>query len=212
MPEFATYAVTNPRAGAEINDFLSTRLGDPSQREPFLEVIFKAMALYRKKKEECIQPTWAAEWDSLKPLLIPNKPLSWLQAVGVPRDSPVWLAVLCYPLKNALREITTYRPTQLDAGWYAHHFPSPPQAPLEKGGHTMFLNADDGREVAPPPVSEYVHEQVDFDIEDWTAGGSLVDFTGGPTKGALDRQRGRHLTLLETVYGKEVSVWMPNCV
>jgi hypothetical protein len=95
-------------------------------------------------------------------------------------------------MKNRARQIRLFRPTQLNAGWYAHHFPSPPQATVEMGGHTMFLGHDDGRVTSPPAVSEFLHQQVDFRIGNWTAGGSLLGFTGRPIKGLLDRQRRQH--------------------
>jgi hypothetical protein len=61
-------------------------------------------------------------------------------------------------------------------------------------------------------VSEFLHEQVDFGIQDWASGGRLVGFTGRPVKGTLEQQRRQHLILLEAIYGKEVNVWMPECV
>ena len=75
----------------------------------------------------------------------------------------------------------------------------------------MFLGGD-GIEASPPPVSEFLHEQVDFRMQEWLDGGSLVGFTGYPVKGALDRQRRQHLTFLQTVYGEEVRAWMPDCL
>ena len=212
LPEFSTYEVTDPGDRTQINDFLAIRLTDPVQRRTFLNAIFKAMARYRDRIEDRVHPTWAVEWNSITPFLDPDSSRIWLQAVGVPRDDAVWLAVLRYPLRNRKREVNLFRPTQLEAGWYAHHFPSPPQADVAKGGHTMFLGQGDGLEAGPPPVSEFLHAQIDFSIQDWLAGGSLVGFTGRPVKGALDRQRRQHLTLLQTVYGEEVSAWMPDCL
>ncbi len=212
MPEFSAFAVTDPRDHTQVNEFLSMNLEDESRRRSFLAAAFKAISRYRRRIEDRLHPTWAAEWGSLLPYLDAARPGLWLQAVGVPREDPVWLAVLRYPAKNRSREIKLFRPTQLDAGWYAHHFPSPPQAAVEKGGHTMFLELDDGFRLGPPPVSEFLHEQVDFTIGNWNAGGSLVGYAGRPSKGLSDRQRRGHLGFLKSVYGQEVSLWMAECV
>jgi hypothetical protein len=139
MPEFHTYAVTNPRDAVQVNDFLSARLTDPGQQERFLKAVLWARRRYRKELEARVHPTWVAEWTSLRPFLDPDRPERWLQAVGVPCDYPAWLAVFRYPVGRSRRRIDLFRPTQLDAGWYAHHFPSPPQAAKELGGHTMYL-------------------------------------------------------------------------
>ena len=74
----------------------------------------------------------------------------------------------------------------------------------------MFLGQGDGLEASPPPVSEFLHEPVDFRIQEWLAGGSLAGFTGRPVNGALDRQRRQHLTFLQSVYGNEIGAWMAD--
>ncbi len=213
MPQFSTYEVTDPSSGTQINDFLAIQFSNPVRREAFLEAIFKALALYRRQIELRILPTWAVEWNSIVQYLDSNAPKSWLQAVGVPKDNPVWLTVISYPVSRLQSSnVKLVRPTQLDAGWYAHHFPSPPQVAPAKGGHTMFLDLCDGRQAFPPPVSEYIHEQVDFRIGDWVSGGKLLGFSVQSISGALDKQRRQHLGFLESVYGREVKAWMPDDV
>jgi hypothetical protein len=135
-----------------------------------------------------------------------------LQAVGVVRDTQVWVAVVQYPVATTYRDIQLFRPTQLEAGSYPYHFPSPPQAELAKGGFTMFLNqpAPEKRYIQPALVSEYVHAQVDFTIKNWRSAGGLVDVTKRPVAGALQDQRRRHWELLGTRYGPTlISEWMP---
>ena len=213
LPEFQAYAVTDPRDYSQVNDFLGTRLNDSVLKEPFLKALFRACTRYRNRIEERVHPTWVAEWKSLEPFLDPNKPERWLRAVGVPRDCPVWLAVLRYPVEDSKREIRLFRPTQLDAGWYAHHFPSPPQAVLSSGGHTMFLREFDhgGKEEINRLVSEFLHAQVDFTIGDWHRGGSLVAFTHQSVTGVLEEQRKAHWLLLQASYGAVgVRGWMPE--
>lgn len=213
-PEFRSYAVTDPRNYSQVNEFLAERLNDPANRDPFLKALFRACARYRKRIEEQVHPVWAAEWESLRPFLDPDQPARWLRAVGVPRENPVWLAVLRYPVANRKRAIKLFRPTQLDAGWYAHHFPSPPQAVLSSGGHTMFLRESvhgDNEEVNGL-VSEFLHEQIDFTIGDWRRGGRLVAFTHQAVTGVLEEQRKVHWLLLQSFYGAVgVHGWMPEC-
>ena len=212
IPEFKTYAETNPRGSTEVNDFLAIHFNDPGKRETFLEAIFLARSEYRRQVEERVRPTWAATWISLQPFLDPDKPERWLQAVGVPKDQRVWVAVLRYPVKNEQREIKLYRPTQLDAGWYAHHFPSPPQSPLTGGGLTMFLQQpDQGRGDTRPLVSEFLHTEIDFSIHDWHAAGGLLGCTRGPVSGDLEEQRRGHWLVLQSSFGPEqILQWMPE--
>jgi hypothetical protein len=212
LPQFDLYAVTDPRDSAQINAFLAPRLDDPDGREPFLRAVFRAMALYRRRKEDRVHPTWVAEWSSLQPFLDPVRPWRWLQAVGVPRENPVWRAVLRYPAENKRRKVQCFRPSQLDAGWYAHHFPSPPQAAVPVGGHTMFLDQLDERETEAL-VSEFLHAQIDFTIANWRAGGRLVGYTGRPVGGRLEEERREHWMLLQRSYESgRVRDWMPECL
>lgn len=211
IPRFEKFEVTDPRDFLQVNQFLSDRLGDSvsaAEREQFLESVFEAMALYRRRTEKQIHPTWAANWDSLKPFLEPRNPTRWLQSVGVPKDrKETWLAVVKYRPKGGRRGVGIYRPTQYDAGWYAHHFPSPPQA--FGGGHTMFLCQQD-EEDDYSLVTEYIHPQIDFKIDHWRAGGRLTGLVRGPVGGDLDFQRNRHWQLLQSVYGEGVKTWMPD--
>jgi hypothetical protein len=212
LAEFRSYTATDPRNYSDVNEFLAGQLDNPARREPFLKALFGAWARYRRRIEDRLHPTWAAEWGSLRPFLDPGSPRRWLQAVGVPRDGGVWLAILCYPLKDKKREIKLFRPTQLDAGWYAHHFPSPPDAVLSLGGHTMFLNRGNGTvERAPGAlVSEYLHAPVDFSIRDWHAAGGLVGFTGQPIGGMIEKEREAHWLLLQSFYDSgRIREWMP---
>ena len=210
IPEFRMYDVTSPLNSQQVNDFLSPRLTDPAQREPFLQAIFRALRRYRNspKVERRIRTCWVAEWKALQPFLDSNIPERWSQAVGVPSDDAAWLAVFRYPLHGRGKEIPLFRPTQLDAGWYGHHFPSPPGAPLEKGGHAMYL-AQDGAPVAPRDlVPEYLHAQIDFTMAQWRAAGGLLGMARR-VGGDLREQRRGHWTLLQETYGNApIATWM----
>ncbi|MGA2742440.1 MAG: hypothetical protein ABSG65_34010 [Bryobacteraceae bacterium] len=211
IPEFQMYEVTNPRDSQQVNDFLSGRLTIPAQRESFLQATLRGLRRYRKKIQRNIRPTWVAEWNSLRPFLDPNRPERWLRAVGVASDDPAWLAVFRYPVRRRGKQIQLFRPTQLDAGWYAHHFPSPPEA-TGGGGHTMYLLHPG--EILPDPlglVSEYLHIEIDLSIASWRAAGSLIGMARRAA-GTLDEQRSHHWLLLQENYGKsQILGWMPTC-
>ena len=211
MKEFQRFAITKADDYAQINDQLSARVKD----EAFLDAIFRALASYRRSRlNDRIRHTWAAEWKSLQPFLDPARPARWLRAAGVHTEHPSWLAVVRYPSHRGrrMRPLPLFRPTQLEAGWYAHHFPSPPQAKLKAGGHTMFL-----RPQRHPQhdryglVSEYVHEQIDFTLDHWHAAGSLIEIAGA-SGGSIEDQREAHWRLLQSDahYGPEVRNWMED--
>jgi len=213
IPEFQKYEVTDQRGSQQVNDFLSNRLTDPAQRESFLQATLRALRRYRnsKKIEQHIRPSWVAEWNSLRPFLDRNKPERWLQAAGVPSEDPAWLAVFRYRVRRRGKLIGLFRPTQLDAGWNAHHFPSPLEA-TGGGGHTMYLLQ--AGEVPPDPlglISEYLHAQIDFSMADWRAAGGLLGMARR-VGGDLDEQRRRHWLLLQEKYGqKQIVKWMAAC-
>jgi hypothetical protein len=212
IPEFRRYDVTDPRDSAQINEFLGARLTDSTRVEPFLQAVLRARRRYRKAIETRVHPTWVAEWTSLKPFLDPDRPERWLQAVGVPRDSPTWVAVFRYPAARPGREIGLFRPTQLDAGWHAHHFPSPPQAAAGLGGHTMYLWQPLQKTTGIPAslICEYLHPQMDVSIAAWRAGGRLIGLAP-PIGGDLAEQRHRHWLLLQLMYKESpVRDWMPE--
>jgi len=215
IPAFENYAQTDPRGAQQVNDFLGDRLGDAGRRESFLEAILLAFRRSRASKRiaaQRIRPAWVAEWESLLPFLEPDKPERWLQAVGVPSDDPAWVAVFRYPAWRRGKQLPLFRPTQLDAGWYAHHFPSPPAVPLASGGYSMYLQQDGEPSSAPVGwVSEYLHRQIDFSMPHWRGGGSLIGMARR-VGGSLDEQRRHHWQKLQDKYGgPEILGWMGSC-
>jgi hypothetical protein len=205
VPAFRRFAVTDPRDHTQVNDFIGPRLSDPAQRRTFLGAILRARSYYRKSRDERIHPTWVAEWSSLEPYLDPDRPEEWLRAVGVPREHQIWLAVFKYRASRT----QLFRPTQLDAGWYAHHFPSPPQHPPPGGGLSMYLSSSTAPAAAGPGlVEEYLHQEIDYRIQDWVAGGQRLRLAG-PTGGDLADQRTTHWRLLQDRFGEaSIRAWM----
>lgn len=99
------------------------------------------------------QPVWATVWAdfSLREWIVPAR---WPQMVGLRSDpaEPSWLLLLRYPVREAGSLV---RPTQLDSGWYAEHFPTPPDAVT---GHPMDLDAATRLRRHLP---EFIHQQID---------------------------------------------------
>lgn len=138
---------------------------------------------------------------------IADGPERWVSALGVYKPvHPRWFLLLKYTVREAG---TVARPTQLDAGWGAYHFPSPPRAPLPLGGHPMDLR------LSPPATSvlpEFVHKQIRHTLRHWSDGGRHIGRTSAPSGGTLVAVRLTHHELLTRVYGPSVVVGMPTCI
>ncbi len=151
-------------------------------------------------------PTWAAAWQKFEPFVKEGAD-RWLQVMGMHRPFPGrWLMLLRYLVREAG---TVARPTQLEAGWGPHHFPSPPRARMRRGGHPMDLD------VSGTPtglLSEFVHQQISHTVDHWRDTASSIERTSGPTSGSLDIQRNGHHQRLILHYGRSVLHWMPRCV
>lgn len=167
----------------------------------------------RHARQAPYQPTWCTAWRELEPHL-GGGPDAWVGVVGLPerglpdasgRAPGRWAIVLKYAVRRANR---LCRPTILDAGWESYHFPSPPHMARAAGGHAM-----DVRPSVPDPVlvREYIHEQIDHTLDDWSAAGRLCERTSGAAPALLPRVRKRHHQLLRERYGAlVVDAWMPD--
>ncbi len=200
----ATFASFPTRAsGPAVDTWLSRRIQQlpPDQ---FVSACLDAMNDYRKYLP--FHPTWAVAWRRFKPFVAQGGD-RWLQVMGMHREFVGrWLILLSYTVGEAG---TVARPTQLDAGWEPHHFPSPPQARAGKGGHPMDL------ETSYPLtelLSEFIHQQIHHTVRHWTDAGGLIERTSAPTSGSLDVQRTNHHNLLGSRYGHYVFYWMPQCI
>ena len=74
-------------------------------------------------------------------------------------------------------------------------------AGLARGGHPMNL---DTRRVSPP-LGEYIHQQIDFEVSDWWDG--WVGNTNPVSYAALTDLRQRHVRVLAGQYGVDVEAW-----
>jgi hypothetical protein len=196
-----------PSNPMETCDWLDDRLDGTTETsiERFVTASLGAMAASRRDMRH--QPTWATGWDAFVPRLA-GGPRRWAEALGLPKPEPAtWLILLSYTAGEAGAVL---RPTQLQAGWRAHHFPSPPIAPLYLGGHPMDL-------IMPGPAEdllpEYIHQPIDHPIDHWIAAGRRCAPVEAATADELVRQRENHHALLCSGYrdADSVCAWMPVC-
>jgi len=175
--------------------------GSEKQQEQLVATVLDMINTYSPKHP--FQPTWATTWSAFEPheRLGPDR---WLQVLGMANPSSRWVMLLRYTVREAG---TIARPTLLDAGWYADHFPSPPQAPLVVGGHPMDLRISPR---ATHLLPEYIHKQIQHSLKHWTDIGGKIGRTTAPNPASLADQRRTHHELLTRVYGPGVHTWMDN--
>lgn len=188
-------------------------IGDPENVREHIRQLLSALDRHIEQRNYH-HPVWATFWDDYRPLAS-SRASTWLALVGVakcfwPRR---WLALLCYRVDEVG---TLVRPTVLDAGWYAIHFPSPPQAPPTTGGHPVNLDPSPGS----PLLREFIHAQTGFKIGHWDATKTAErEVTGGMVAATeyleepADMVRGArkaHHSSLAGEYGSEIRIWMPD--
>ena len=183
--------------------------GGGTRAEPFLKRAFEAMRAYRLPPDpQPFQPSWVTAWDDLEVVVETEPPQRWLEVLGVARPvAPRWLIALRYPAAHAG---TVARPTQVSAGYYAYHFPSPPPVPLSLGGHPADLDPVAGAGFGLVP--EYIHEEIELNLDHFRAAGSRCAKMEDPTALDLSRQRLGHHAVLANSYGPVVLSWMDPCV
>ncbi len=152
---------------------------------------------------------WVALWDPWRSL-VSDSADDWCEAVGLakkPSQTPAWMAVLKYTVRSARRLI---RPTQLEAGWYGRHFPTPGECALETGGRVV-----DGREAVfstagRRALREYLHAPIPLDVSYWLDARFPVRRTtrvlGDPSD--LERDRSGHWSALREEF-PGMKAWMP---
>jgi hypothetical protein len=173
-------------------------------------VVFAALAVKRAVAGETgyrhFHPVWAALWKEFGDSLTQEEVDRWWERVGVFKSTrPRWVVPLTYTVFEAG---TLVRPTILDSGFYAHHFPSPPQMPPQDGGCCMDLQTD------PKPAvltHEYIHQEIAFEERHWINAGSLCLPTSQPSPVDLAQQRRNHHELLKSL-PNHTPDWMPECI
>lgn len=204
-PEFVDF--DDSASPARFNAWLSSRLSISfSSRRRFMHATFVAMD--QRRREAPFQPVWATAWTTdFVSRYLDRGPRAWLSALGIVRDSvPRWLVVLRYSVSEAG---TIARPTQLDAGWWPVHFPSPPCCPIATGGHPVLMRIAQRRE---PLLPEYIHKEMTHTLRHWEDGGSRLERLDRKVQCDLPAHRLQHYNRLLATYGSPVQSWMPKPV
>lgn len=165
------------------------RLLSITDRKPVLEDL-----LHQAFELQCNRPTWAADWSRLSKYSDFVAPDHWNRAVGVWRFRESIQIVLRYEPSRVTQFV---RPTQLDAGAYQFHFPSPAGRSPKRGGVAMLL-----QDLETPPrrrlplVPEYLHAPIRFSFDDWLKAEELLAAVDdGPSPETIAFRR-RHWELL----------------
>jgi len=202
-----------------VGDWLDNELRDRPEatRRSFVEATLQEMG--RARLRQPFQPAWATLWDHFL-LYASLTPEHWLEALGITWEArdpgnpePLWVVVLKYSVGEAG---TLVRPTQLDAGWNAAHFPTPKELPAKNGERPMELPADRGGHPVDygPDVpgdfipAEFIHAEITHSPDHFHRIGRIEDAQPG---GLATRRRVHHLRLRK-FYVKEFDMfdWMPS--
>jgi len=200
LEDFTPATTADPDA---LNALLRSELGidKAARRRTAVAVILRAMNLALAEPDLAHHPIWTADWRDFVARADPKQATSWLRAVGVgPPSGERWLIVLKYTSTAAGQLV---RPTQLDAGAYAYHFPSPRRLGAGRGGQAAWLKLKHARH--PKiwlPLREFIHHQVPFRDEYYDDDA----FPAGLTEAACDcpllPNRARHLSALQQHFPK----------
>lgn len=167
-------------------------------------------------------PVWVASFTEFEELVDWTKPGSWLEAVGLPAPRGLEERRFLVVLKYNLGDLPVLvRPSQVEAGWFAFHFPTPSAMPVSKGGRTMRLGGVswDRRKGDSLLVPEFIHEQVPFRLaaEEEIAGSVVVEWVAhGMARGdgkagvSLGQCRGLQHRRLRKGFPRETTGWMPD--
>lgn len=177
--------------------------------EDFVVNVLDLLDVFGRGEKNPFQPTWATTWAAFEPYAAEG-PDRWHQVLGMDKPGSRWLVLLKYTVQEAG---TVARPTQLDAGWYDSHFPSPPDCPRSEGGHPMDLSASPDI-LDRPLLPEYVHKQIHHLPGHWTSLAPQYKNYGRTTARPLPplpAQRLAHHERLQRRYGRaSVCGWMSS--
>lgn len=95
----------------------------------------------------------------------------WCESVGVCRPDSCWMAVIAYPARRAGQLI---RPTQLEAGWFGRHFPTPLSCSRETGGRIVEGRTAIALRSDHASLPEYIHAPIRLKVDDWRRAGFPV--------------------------------------
>jgi len=215
LGEVADLGLEKPNPPPEITAPLSTLTIDG--QIPLMTIFFAALQDYlatadeerrRGGTMETLDPYWVAQWEPWKERVSASAS-GWGESVGLskrPEQTPVWLAVIRYPVRRAKRLIC---PTQLEAHWYGRHFPTPPTCMVAAGGRVVEGRESVFSQADYLPLREYIHAPIPLEVADWVATGFPVLPTTGIVGDPIDLERDRsaHWTGLKREFS-DTDSWM----
>jgi hypothetical protein len=172
-----------------------------AQAEEMVLAIIEAINAYTRKLPH--QPSWAARWKTMSGYL-QDRAEGWCSCVGVPVFDRDWVIVLKYTVGETG---TLLRPTQIDAGTRAWHFPSPPERMVHEGGLAMHLGSD-----CPDLVPEFIHQAIPHIGPHWKDAGRLCRQVAVAHEDVLEKYRTLHYDRLVRAYGSGIRAWMGSCL
>ncbi len=211
---FAGLDRTAPKPPANLVNLLVPR--DQDLQVPIMAAYFAAQEAYLDEVDrrrasgdsmDTFSPVWVTrekEWRKQTSA----SAAGWCESVGVCRPEACWMAVIAYPARRAGQLI---RPSQLEAGWFGRHFPTPPSCSRETGGRIV-----DGRPaIALKPdhcsLPEYIHAPIRLKVDDWRRAGfpvlDTVVTAGVHTRLVGDREA--HWTALKREF-PGLAAWMAS--
>jgi hypothetical protein len=178
-----------------------------SEQLPLMRAFFRAQELYTGTGEP-YPPVWVALWRHWSLAIDLANSEFWASSMGLSKPKEgCWLAVLRYP---AIRAGQLIRPTQLEAGWFGRHFPSPSVCTLGSGGRIVH-GLDSAAAPAGNCLWEYLHKPIAWSEHDWLSSEMPVLRTARPVGPAsrLLSDRELHWRRLSKEFGSQaVSSWM----
>ena len=201
LPLYDVVEATDEAWRVKINRKLEGKDPDSKEVKDFVEAVLDVINYNRVERKQPFNPTWVTTWDHFAEILPAAETNRWNHSLGVRTEGHDWQIILRYPAKDAGR---LYRPTQLETGYNAYHFPSPPTR-VAVGGHPMDLSAS-SRTQTKNLFSEYIHGQIELKVEYWVNAGRLIGRTDY-SEYHLPRLRKLHYQRLNIEYG-DIGQWM----
>ena len=172
--------------------------GDVNRQIPLMRDFLNSWNQYlrlvitrRKEGPSNLNLIWVTLWEQWR-MIGGNSGNDWCDSVGLTKNGRTWVAVLRYSTNRLTGSLRLVRPTQLEAGHFGRHFPTPPDCGMCEGGRVV-----EGRNsiILPRTLPEYLHGPIEFSLDDWLGSGCAVQtVTAVGAESALLTDRERHWT------------------
>jgi hypothetical protein len=172
--------------------------GIASQR-PWMESFFQAQREYLAEVDNqrrrggtlaTLNPFWVSLWQPWRERAGETAE-EWCASVGLsknPHAAQSWIAIVRYSAGAARRLIC---PTQLEAGWFGRHFPTPPSCSRNQGGRVVEGRREIFEQPSHEPLPEYLHAPVALSAQYWADAGFPVLRCSRQVGNPIDLKRDR---------------------